>query len=58
MSHQVVMIPGDGIGPEITEAMRRVVEAAGVDIAWDVQQAGSCVMDEFGTPLPLSLIHI
>ncbi|MDY4041204.1 MAG: isocitrate/isopropylmalate family dehydrogenase [Collinsella sp.] len=52
MSHQVVLIPGDGIGPEITEAMRRVVEAAGVDIAWDVQQAGSCVMDEFGTPLP------
>ncbi len=52
MSHQVVLIPGDGIGPEITEAMRRVVEATGVDIAWDVQQAGSCVMDEFGTPLP------
>lgn len=52
MSHQVVLIPGDGIGPEITEAMRRVVDAAGVDIAWDVQQAGSCVMDEFGTPLP------
>ena len=50
--HDVVLIPGDGIGPEITEAMRRVVEATGVDIAWDVQEAGAGVMDEYGTPLP------
>ena len=52
MSHQVVLIPGDGIGPEITSAMRRVVEAAGVDIAWDVQEAGAGVMPAYGTPLP------
>lgn len=52
MSHEVVLIPGDGIGPEITSAMRRVVEATGVKIAWNVQHAGAGVMDEFGTPLP------
>ena len=45
-------IPGDGIGPEITSAMRRVVDASGVDIAWNVVDAGAGVMDEFGTPLP------
>lgn len=52
MAHDVVLIPGDGIGPEITEAMRRVVEASGVQINWNIQDAGMTVMDEFGTPLP------
>ena len=52
MAHQVVLIPGDGIGPEITSAMRRVVEAAGVQIDWDVHEAGAGVMDIYGTPLP------
>lgn len=52
MTHDVVLIPGDGIGPEITSAMRRVVDAAGVDIAWNVVDAGAGVMGEFGTPLP------
>ena len=52
MAHDVVLIPGDGIGPEITEAMRRVVEATGVSITWHVEQAGAGVMDEYGTPLP------
>ena len=52
MTHDVVLIPGDGIGPEITEAMRRVVEATGVSITWHVEQAGAGVMDEYGTPLP------
>ena len=52
MTHDVVLIPGDGIGPEITSAMRRVVDASGVDIAWNVVDAGAGVMDEFGTPLP------
>ena len=51
MAHDVVLIPGDGIGPEITQAMRRVVEATGVKINWNVQEAGAGVMDEFGTPL-------
>lgn len=52
MMHDVVLIPGDGIGPEITEAMCRVVEASGVEINWNIQYAGAGVMDEFGTPLP------
>ena len=52
MAHEVVLIPGDGIGPEITEAMRRVVDASGVDIAWKTVDAGAGVMDEYGTPLP------
>ena len=52
MAHDVVLIPGDGIGPEITSAMRRVVDASGVDIAWNVVDAGAGVMDEYGTPLP------
>ena len=52
MAHEVVLIPGDGIGPEITEAMRRVVDASGVDITWKTVDAGAGVMDEYGTPLP------
>ncbi|MCE5203302.1 MAG: isocitrate/isopropylmalate dehydrogenase family protein [Actinomycetia bacterium] len=50
--HTVTLIPGDGIGPEITTAMRRVVEATGVDIEWEVVEAGEAVMAEHGTPLP------
>ena len=50
--HTVTLIPGDGIGPEITSAMREVIAAAGVDIDWHVVNAGADVMDEYGTPLP------
>src|SRR5207244_815168 len=52
MAHRVTLIPGDGTGPELTEATRRVLEATGVELEWDVQQAGVDVMDEAGTPLP------
>jgi isocitrate dehydrogenase (NAD+) len=53
MAHRVTLIPGDGTGPELTEATRRVLEATGVDFDWDVQQAGTDVMDENeGNPLP------
>ncbi len=50
--HTITMIPGDGIGSEISEAMRRVVESTGVKIEWDIQEAGADVMDKYGTPLP------
>jgi isocitrate dehydrogenase (NAD+) len=50
--HTVTLIPGDGIGPEITTAMRRVVDATGVDIEWEVVEAGADVMEKYGTPLP------
>ena len=50
--HTVTLIPGDGIGPELTTAMTRVVEATGVDIEWEIAEAGAGVMDKYGTPLP------
>jgi isocitrate dehydrogenase (NAD+) len=52
MAHRVTLIPGDGTGPELTEAARRVLEATGVDFEWDVRQAGVDVIEEAGTPLP------
>ena len=52
MAHRVTLIPGDGTGPELTEAARRVLEATGVDFDWDVRHAGVEVMEEAGTPLP------
>ncbi|MFN2595275.1 MAG: isocitrate/isopropylmalate dehydrogenase family protein [Actinomycetota bacterium] len=55
--HRVTFIPGDGTGPEIAEATRRVLEATGVGFDWDVQQAGTDVMEEYGTPLPDSVLE-
>jgi isocitrate dehydrogenase (NAD+) len=56
VAHNVTFIPGDGTGPEIAEATRRVLDATGVDFEWDVQQAGVDVMEEAGTPLPESVL--
>jgi isocitrate dehydrogenase (NAD+) len=52
MAYDVTLVPGDGTGPELTEATRRVLEATGVGFTWDVQQAGVDVMETAGTPLP------
>src|SRR3954452_14153707 len=52
MAHRVTLIPGDGTGPELTEATRRVLEATGVGFDWDLQEAGVDVMETAGTPLP------
>ena len=53
MAHNVVLIPGDGTGPELTEATRRVLEATGVEFEWDIREAGADVMDKHGgNPLP------
>jgi isocitrate dehydrogenase (NAD+) len=53
VAHRVTLIPGDGTGPEIAEATRRVIEASGAEIEWDVAHAGADVMDEQGgNPLP------
>src|SRR3954447_2178320 len=53
MAHKVVLIPGDGTGPELTEATRRALEATGVEFDWDVREAGADVMDKYGgNPLP------
>ena len=51
-TYRVTLIPGDGTGPEIAEATRRVLDGTGVKFDWDVQNAGVDVMDEYGTPLP------
>ena len=52
MAHEVTLITGDGTGPELAEAARRCVDATGVKINWDVQEAGVDVMARLGTPLP------
>ena len=52
MAHRVTFIPGDGVGPELSEATRRALEGTGVQFDWDVQEAGADVIDRYGTPLP------
>ncbi|MBA3301164.1 MAG: isocitrate/isopropylmalate dehydrogenase family protein [Thermoleophilaceae bacterium] len=52
MAHRVTLIPGDGTGPELIEATRRVLEATGVGLDWDEHPAGEDVYDEEGTPFP------
>ena len=52
MRHEVTFIPGDGIGPEVAEATRRVLEATGVKFQWDTVIVGKQAQDELGTPLP------
>ena len=52
MTYNVTLIPGDGIGPEVTEATKRVLEVTGVDFHWDLAYAGGYAQDKFGTPLP------
>jgi isocitrate dehydrogenase (NAD+) len=52
LPHRVTLIPGDGVGPEVSEATRRVLEATGVEFEWDVQNAGLGVMEKYGTPMP------
>jgi isocitrate dehydrogenase (NAD+) len=50
--YTITLIPGDGTGPEISEATKRVIEATGVPIQWDIQDAGLDVFEKEGTPLP------
>ena len=56
MAQKVTLIPGDGIGPELAEATRRVLDASGVDFDWEVMDAGEAVMAREGTPLPQSVL--
>ncbi|MBI3838460.1 MAG: isocitrate/isopropylmalate dehydrogenase family protein [Planctomycetia bacterium] len=57
MAHEVTLITGDGTGPELADAARRCVDATGVKINWDVQEAGVDVMLKLGTPLPDSVME-
>jgi isocitrate dehydrogenase (NAD+) len=56
MAQRVTLIPGDGIGPELAEATRRVLDASGVKLDWEVVDAGEAVMAKEGTPLPQSVL--
>ncbi len=57
MVHKITLIPGDGTGPELTEAARRVIDATGVKIDWEVHDAGVDVMEQYGTPLPDAVLE-
>jgi isocitrate dehydrogenase (NAD+) len=57
MPHAITLIPGDGIGPEVTSAARRVLEAAGVAIDWETQHAGAAVAEASGTVLPEAVLE-
>src|SRR5438132_496400 len=56
MTHKITLIPGDGIGPEVTEAVLRVLVATGVSIEWERHQAGVVAFERTGQPLPVELI--
>jgi len=57
MEHEVTLILGDGVGPELAEAARMCIDATGVKIRWDVQEAGVEVMERIGTPIPDGLLR-
>ena len=56
MPHTITLIPGDGIGPEVTAAVVSIVEAAGVDVTWERHDAGVLAVQQHGSPLPEALI--
>src|SRR5687768_9264849 len=57
MTHTVTLIPGDGIGPEVTEAAVKVIEATKVKIEWERMEAGSEVMTKYGTAVPDEVVN-
>ncbi|RMG40298.1 MAG: isocitrate/isopropylmalate dehydrogenase family protein, partial [Methanobacteriota archaeon] len=57
MAYQVTLIPGDGIGPEVAHAARKVIDATGVEIEWHIHQAGMEVVNRIGTPLPAETLE-
>src|SRR5256885_13782479 len=57
MAHRITLIPGDGIGPEITSAVTRIIKAAGVQIEWEEHLAGQAALDKYGKTLPDELLE-
>jgi isocitrate dehydrogenase (NAD+) len=57
MAHRVTLIPGDGIGPELAEATRRVLDATGIEFEWEVVDAGEAMIAAQGTPLPDTVLE-
>lgn len=57
MKHKITLIPGDGIGPEITAATVRIIEATGIDVEWETHIMGSQALEKYGTTLPEDTIE-
>jgi isocitrate dehydrogenase (NAD+) len=57
MPHTITLIPGDGIGPEVSSAVVRIIEATGVDIKWETHYAGAQALEKFGSTLPEDLLE-
>ncbi|HEX8853728.1 MAG TPA: isocitrate dehydrogenase (NAD(+)) [Pyrinomonadaceae bacterium] len=57
MKHTITLIPGDGIGPEVSSAVVRIVEAAGVEVQWETHYAGAQALEKFGNTLPEDLLE-
>jgi isocitrate dehydrogenase (NAD+) len=57
VAQTVTLIPGDGIGPDLTDSVKEVIGALDVDVEWDIAEAGETVMDKEGTPLPESVLE-
>jgi isocitrate dehydrogenase (NAD+) len=57
MAQTVTLIPGDGIGPDLTDSVKEVIGALDVGIEWEIAEAGEAVMDREGTPLPESVLE-
>lgn len=57
MTYRIVLIPGDGIGPEVAEATQRVIEATGLSIEWEKHLAGQAAVDALGSPLPADTLE-
>ncbi|HEY6121734.1 MAG TPA: isocitrate/isopropylmalate family dehydrogenase, partial [Pyrinomonadaceae bacterium] len=57
MTHRITLIPGDGIGPEVTSSVVRIIEASGVDVEWETHFAGAQALEKFGDTLPAELLE-
>src|SRR3989338_5663418 len=57
MKYKITLIPGDGIGPEVTDAAKRCIEATGINIDWDVQEAGEKSIIKYGKPITPSVLE-
>ncbi len=57
MTHTITLIPGDGIGPEVSAAVVQIIEATGVDVHWETHYAGAQALEKFGTTLPEELLQ-
>jgi isocitrate dehydrogenase (NAD+) len=55
--HTITLIPGDGIGPEVSSAVVRIIEATGVEVAWETHYAGAQALEKFGDTLPADLLE-